>query len=88
MDISAQNTFTTGVVKSAGQYVAFSLAGTFAATVVIQRRRIGASTEVWRDVDSFTAPTEQDAKSAGDFEWRAGIKTGGYTSGTAVVNVY
>ena len=85
MNITAQNTFTTAIIKSVGQPVAFSVSGTFVATVTVQRSRDGAT---WLDVDSTTAPTELDATSAGGWHWRAGVKTGQYTSGTAIVNVY
>lgn len=85
MNINAQNTFTPAVYKSDGQGVAVSVSGTFVATVVVQRSKDG---NTWSDVDSVTAPTEKDAQSVTAYYWRAGVKTGGYTSGTAVVNVY
>lgn len=85
MDITAQNTFTPAVYKSDGQGVAVSVSGTFVANVVIQRSKDGAS---WIDIETVTAAAERDARSATAWYWRAGVKTGGYTSGTAVVNVY
>ena len=85
MNITAQNTFTTAVVKSVGQPVALSVSGTFVATATVQRSRDGVT---WFDVGNTTVPTELDAVSAGDWHWRAGVKTGDFTSGTVVVNVY
>lgn len=84
-DITAQNTFTLPLNKRSGSVISVSIAGTFVATVVVQRSRDNIN---WVDVDSFTVPAEKDAITGSGWYWRAGVKTGGYTSGTAVVNVY
>jgi len=64
----------------------FSLSGTFAGTVHVQRSFDKGVTP--SDVDSFTAVTEQVGYEPEAVVWyRAGIKTGGYTSGTAVVRL-
>lgn len=82
--IAAQNTFTDGLY-TVGSFN-LSISGTFSATVTVQRSfDVGVT---WADVDTFTAPIE----TAGyDPEvvvlYRAGVKTGDYTSGTAVLRI-
>ena len=82
--LTAQNTFTTPVYLL-GDFN-FSLSGTWVATVFIQRSFDGGST--WVDVASYTANIQDTG-----FEpevgalYRAGPKTGGYTSGTIVVRL-
>lgn len=82
--IGAQNTFTPPVFIL-GDFN-FSLSGTWVGTVFIQRSFDGGTT--WLDVTSYTANIQDTG-----FEpetralYRAGIKTGGYTSGTAVMRI-
>jgi hypothetical protein len=61
-----------------------SIAGTFAATVTVQR---SYDNSTWRDVDAFTAPVEMTGSQGEIAYYRAGVKTGGFTSGTAVVTL-
>jgi len=42
---------------------------------------------VWYDVDSFTGVTEQTGFKPEYIWYRIGVKTGGYTSGTANVRI-
>jgi hypothetical protein len=80
--ITAQNTFTDSV-KLEG-YFNISISGTFVATVFVQR---SIDNSTWVDVNSFTAPFEGTGFDP-EFMWyRIGVKTGGYTSGTAVVRI-
>jgi hypothetical protein len=80
--IGAQNTFTDSI-KLSGPFD-LSISGTFVGTVTVQRSYDNSS---WKDVDTFTSPTE-DYGFQPEIAWyRAGIKTGGYTSGTAVVSL-
>jgi len=80
--LTAQNTFTDSV-KLEG-YFNISISGTFAATVFVQR---SIDNSTWVDVNSFTAPFEGTGFDP-EFMWyRIGIKTGGFTSGTAVVRI-
>jgi hypothetical protein len=80
--ISAQNTFSNSM-RLTGLFD-LSISGTFAATVTVQRSYDNSS---WKDVDTFTAPVEMTG-TQGEIAWyRAGIKTGAYTSGTAVVSI-
>ena len=79
-DITAQNVFTDGVDVRGQQNADVSIAGTFVATVWIQRSFDGGVT--WRDIESFSAPTEKTYKAGSDAKIRIGVKTGGFTSGT------
>ena len=82
--IGAQNTFSTPV-EILGDFN-FSLSGTWVGIVFIQRSFDAGTT--WLDVANYTANiedtgTETETRTL----YRAGIKTGGYTSGTAVVRI-
>lgn len=80
--IAAQNTFTTGVQLEGNFNI--SISGTFSATVVVQRSTDNSN---WYDVNSFTAPFEGTGFEPEVMYYRIGVKTGGYTSGTAVVRL-
>lgn len=83
-DISAQNTFTDGLY-TVGDFN-LSISGTFTATVTVQRSFDQGST--WRDVETFTAPTEKYGSDPGpSVIYRAGVKTGDYTSGTVSIRI-
>ena len=78
--ISAQNTFTDAVQTEG--YFNLSISGTFSATVTVQRSW-DAST--WYDIDTFTAPTQEVGFDPEYTYYRAGVKTGEYTSGDVVI---
>jgi hypothetical protein len=78
--ISAQNTFTDAVLTEG--YFNLSISGTFVATVTVQRSW-DAST--WYDIDAFTAPTQEVGFDPEFTYYRAGVKTGAYTSGDVVI---
>lgn len=80
--IAAQNTFTTAVQLEG--YFNVSISGTFSATVTVQR---SINNSTWVDVDSWTAPSEEYGFEPELMWYRIGVKTGGYTSGTAVVRI-
>jgi len=83
-DISAENTFSDGIYVE-GDF-SFSISGTFVGTVTVQRSFDAGST--FRDVDSFTAPIETAGYDGEPIVvYRAGIKTGDYTSGTASIRI-
>jgi hypothetical protein len=80
--ITAQNQFTDAI-RLTGLFD-LSVAGTFVATVTVQR---SYDNSTWRDVDVFTAPVEMTG-SQGEIAWyRGGVKTGEFTSGTVVVTL-
>lgn len=86
MDISAANSFSTPVLIQAKNDFDISISGTFVATVVLQRSKDGVTN--WRDVSTFTAATEQTGSAGSAWFYRLGIKTGGYTSGIATVDIF
>lgn len=80
--LSAQNTFTDSIDLVG--YFNLSISGTFVATVTVQRSFDNVN---WFDVDTFTAPIETYGFDPSQCYYRAGIKTGAYTSGTAVISI-
>ena len=80
--IGAQNTFSDAVQLTG--YFNVSISGTFAASVVVQR---STDNSTWRDVNTFTAPFEGTGYEPEVMYYRIGVKTGGYTSGTADVRL-
>ena len=83
-DISAQNTFSDGLYVVGAFNL--SISGTFVGTVTVQRSFDQGAT--WRDVDTFTAPIETAGSDPEPVVvYRAGIKTGEYTSGTASIRI-
>lgn len=82
--VSAQDTFTSWM-QAQGQFN-ISVSGTWAGTVTLQRR-FGTSGSAL-DVEAYTANTEKQAVEAeDDVYYRAGVKTGEYTSGTAELRI-
>jgi hypothetical protein len=80
--ITAENQFTDAI-KLTGLFD-LSISGTFTATVTVQR---SYDNSTWRDVDTFTAPVEMTG-TQGEIAWyRAGAKTGGFTTGPVVVTL-
>lgn len=92
--VSAQNIWSdpisvTGV--GAERNVAIGISGTFVATVSLQRS-IGSNTGPWLDLTTptWTAPIAASFDDALDNQliyYRIGIKTGNYTSGTAILAI-
>lgn len=80
--LSAENTFTDAI-DLVGHFN-LSISGTFVATVTVQRSFDNTN---WFDVDTFTAPIETYGFDPSQVYYRAGIKTGAYTSGTAVISI-
>ena len=90
-DVGAQNIFTpeSFFAKSepgghTGQFhISLSVSGTFAATVTLQRSFDNGV--AWHDVEQYTDPTEKFiVNSDQSHKWRLGVKTGDYTSGSAL----
>lgn len=85
---SAENTFTGSIeVTGTGTQRPFTVirSGTFSATITLQRSLV-ASDGPWTDVTTYTtaATVSFDDGLSNQTAWyRLGIKTGGYTSGTA-----
>lgn len=83
-DITAQNTFTDSLSILPHQRPSLSISGTFDATVTLQRRLDGTN---WRDVESWNGEIEPDYLSGYTQDIRLGVKTGNFTSGTAVLYI-
>ncbi len=84
VDLSAENTFSDGLYTEGAFNL--SISGTFSATITVQRSFDRGST--WRDVDTFTAPIETFGSDPDPVVvYRAGVKTGDYSSGTATVRI-
>jgi hypothetical protein len=83
--ITAQNTYSDSVRfgREGGQLLVEDVSS-FVGTVTLQAR--ASRSADWTDVDSFTGEGGCEI-SGGPFEWRAGVKTGDYTSGTVAVHV-
>jgi len=83
-DITAENTFSDGLYV-VGDFN-LSISGTFVATITVQRSFDQGST--WRDVDTFPAPIETAGSDPEPVVvYRAGVKTGDFTSGTASIRI-
>lgn len=83
-DIDAENTFSDGLYTD--DAFNLSISGTFVATITVQRSFDQGST--WRDVETFTSPIETYGIDPGPtVAYRAGVKTGDYTSGTVSIRI-
>ena len=81
--ITAQNTFSDPVRLTG--FFNLSITGTFVATVTVQRSFDNQAT--WQDVDTFTKSTEDFGMEPEVCWYRAGVKTGDFTSGTINVRL-
>jgi len=86
--IAVHNTFTDACRFDAklARLGHFAISGTWVATVYFQISFDDGTT--WLDVDSFTANTVEIFEiPERDVRYRAGIKTNGWTSGTAIIRI-
>ncbi|MAO22080.1 MAG: hypothetical protein CMJ25_15135 [Phycisphaerae bacterium] len=85
--LTAQNTFTDWIYST--KEFNLSISGTFVGTITVQRAFDTADADNdARDVDTFTAPIETYGfEPSGVALYRAGFKTGEYTSGTANIRI-
>jgi len=82
--ISAENTFSDPIRVDKGEFD-LSISGTFVATVTVQRCRTSAGT--YLDIEEHTAPAEKYGKCSGSWYYRAGVKTGDFTSGSVEIDL-
>lgn len=82
--LTAQNTFSDSLTVRNDKLhsIAFSLEGTWAATVHLQAQRSGSSN--WIDIATRTSNDAVHVSLPGSFNYRFGVKTGNYTSGTVI----
>jgi hypothetical protein len=85
--LTAQNTFTDWIYST--KEFNLSISGTFVGTITVQRAFDTADADNdARDVDTFTAPIETYGfEPSGVALYRAGFKTGEFTSGTANIRI-
>ena len=87
--ITSDNTFTEPIQVKYDEYFDLSITGSFVATVTVQRRRVGE--DAWRDVKQYIEadlPIEKTSnRIRHDWEFRVGVKSGDYTSGTIEVEI-
>lgn len=86
----AQNTFTDPMNVGQKNRVSISVSGTFVATVTLQRRfpsTTGDAPTSWADVESWSAGIETTYVPDENQQIRIGVKTGDYTSGSAVARI-
>lgn len=77
----------TDAVKLSGWF-SLSISGIWAGTVTVQRRTLDPSIGDWKSVETFTANTEKRGLEPEiNVEYRVGIDSGDYTSGTALVRL-
>ena len=82
--VTGENQFTDAVGLTG--YFNMSISGTWVATVTLQRSFDEGSS--WLDVDTRTANTEEyGLEPETGVQYRIGVKTSGFTSGTAVVRL-
>ena len=90
--ITGEDQFTTPKFFSE-RFFTISIAGTFVATVTVQRvngsRRTPATdASDWHDVQDYTVVGEQNGLDTGGHWYRIGVKTGKFTSGPIEVAIY
>ena len=81
--ITAADSFTDPVRLTG--FFNLSITGTFVGTVTVQRSFDEAVT--WRDVDTFTKPTEDYGMEPEVCWYRVGVKAGEFTSGSIGVRL-
>ena len=64
-----------------------SIGGLSAGVGVVSLQRKRVKDVVWRDDDSFTSDLERNGEVVGKWQYRIGVKSGDYTSGTFLVEI-
>lgn len=84
--LTAQNTWVGTIISDIGDDITYSINGTWAGTITLQRSYDQGTT--WIDVLAYTSNVAlQITTEVDDSYWRIGFKTGGYTSGTAELTI-
>ncbi|MBT8365123.1 MAG: hypothetical protein KJP23_10485 [Deltaproteobacteria bacterium] len=84
----AENTWTDPVLVKSSGVCSLSISGTWSATVTLQRRiNVSGAWSSWMDVETFSANAEKVVfnPSNSRVEFRAGVATGDYSSGTVEI---
>lgn len=83
--ITAENTFSD-TIKVQG-YFNLSITGVAGGSIVTVQKQSGVDGEVWTDVDTFTSDIETFGFEAERKNYRVGVKTGEFGSGTTKVRI-
>lgn len=89
--VTAENQFTSWLQPTTNSTnpakgVIATWSGSGTATIVLQSKRAGDANPVWEETLS-TAGRYNVEDGGGDIQYRVGVKTGGFTSGTFDVSV-
>jgi hypothetical protein len=84
-DITAQNQFTAALRISDKGIVTIEDTSSMSMTVTLQVRPVNSNE--WIAVSTATAQGIIAIAYGGNLEWRVGVPTGGFTSGTATVTI-
>ena len=84
--LTAQNTFTDYIKINKGDLGTLVISGTWAGTITVQFKRLAADTAIDTEL-TFTANAFRGQQFTKTGYYRAGFKTGAYSSGTAVVEL-
>ena len=85
--ITAQNTFSDWLTLEPGMRFSLNVWGTFSAVVTLPKTYDGGTT-VLDDEINFTSPVNEISLPAPESaQYRIGVKTGDYTSGTVNVRL-
>lgn len=83
--LTGADQYSDPISKGSKEGFSVSVTGTFIATLTVQRSK---DKSTWYDVQTATAPGELDGSFATPYWLRIGIKSGGFTSGSATVEIY
>jgi len=83
--ITAENTFSDAI-KVQG-YFNLSISGIAGGTTVTVQKQSGVDGTNWTNVDTFTVDTETNGFEAERQNYRVGVETGNFGSGTCKVRI-
>jgi len=83
--ITAENTFSD-TIKVQG-YFNLSISGIAGGTTVTVQKQSGVDGTNWANVDTFTVDTETNGFEAERQNYRVGVETGNFGSGTCKVRI-
>jgi len=83
--ITAENTFSD-TIKVQG-YFNLSISGIAGGTTVTVQKQSGVDGTSWTNVDTFTVDTETNGFEAERQNYRVGVETGNFGSGTCKVRI-
>lgn len=82
--VTAENQFTDTIRIANRSFTTSIRSSALSATITLQRKLPDEDATAWRDVDSWTANAEKNGESVGVWDYRIGVKTGGFSSATGL----